>query len=114
MATPVPDPIASTTPYAGVTGSAVSGPVAGVSAVEAAKTDAMCVAGGSESPYPGAALALGWSGVVGKDGHTYSVFKEGALVATVEGTGTTDTVALALEHGVGPDLFDHILRLVAG
>jgi hypothetical protein len=113
MATPISDKIAAETPYTGATGSAVAGPVSGVSAVEAAKTDAMCLAGGTESPYPGAALALGWSGVVGKDGHTYSVFKEGTLVATVEGTGTTDTVALAAKYGVGPDLFGHILRLVA-
>ena len=113
MAVPISDKIASETPYTGPVGDAVSGPVAGVSCIGAASTDALCRAGGTASPYPGAALALGWSGVCGKDGHTYSVFKEGVLVATVEGTGTTDTVALALEHGVGPDLFGHILRLVA-
>jgi hypothetical protein len=113
MATPISDKIASATPYTGSTGDPNSGPVAGVSCIAAASTDALCVAGGTPSPYPGAALALGWSGVCGKDGHTYSVFKEGVIVATVEGTGTTDTVALAKANGVDSDLFGHILRLVA-
>jgi len=113
MATPIDPKLAAKTPYTGPTGSATAGPVDGVSVVEAAKTDAMCVAGGTESPYPGAALALGWSGVIGKDGHTYFVFKYGKIVATVEGTGSTDTVALANANGVDTDLQGRVQRLVA-
>ena len=105
--------IAAETPYTGPTGSATAGPVEGVSVIEAAKTDAMCVAGGTESPYPGAAEALGWSGVIGKDGHTYFTFKYGKLIDTVEGTGKTDTVALANQLGVDTDLQGRVLRLVA-
>lgn len=112
MATPISDKIASETPYTGPT-DAAAGAVEGVNCRDAASVDAMCVAGGTPSPYPGACLALGWSGVCGKDGHTYFVFKEGVIVATVEGTGTTDTVALANEHGVDTDHAGRILRLVA-
>ena len=113
MAVPISDKIASETPYTGPTGDPNSGPVEGVSCVGAASTDAMCRAGGTPSPYPGAALALGWSGVCGKDGHTYFVFLNGEIVGIEEGTGTTDTVALGTKYGVDSDHFGHILRLVA-
>jgi hypothetical protein len=113
MATPIDPKLAAKTPYTGPTGSAVAGPVEGVTVIEACKVDAMCRANGTESPYPGAALALGWSGVIGKDGHTYFVFKDGEIIATVEGTGSTDTVALANANGVDTDHQGRVLRLVA-
>ena len=65
------------------------------------------------SPYPGACLALGWSGVKGDELGHHVVFKEGVIVANVFGKVGDDTVALAAEYGVGLDLFGHILRLVA-
>lgn len=113
MADTIDPKLAAETPYSGPVGSPVSGPVEGVSVIMAAQTDAMSIASGHESPYPGAALALGYSGVEGVNGHTLSVFKFGEIVATVEGTEHTDTVALALEHGVGSDTFGRVLRLTA-
>ena len=117
MATAVPDPIASTTPYTGAT-NAAAGPVDGVSCIAAAASDADSRANTAlgldhPSPYPGACLALGWSGVKGDEKGNHVVFKEGVIVANVFGKPTDDTVALAAKYGVGPDLFGHILRLVA-
>lgn len=111
MATPISDKIASETPYTGPA-DATAGAVEGVNCRDAASVDAMCVALGNPSPYPGACLALGWSGETGSPEFSY-VFKDGELIAKVPRVGNVDTVALMNSYGIDTDHQGRILRLVA-
>ncbi len=57
----------------------------------------------ANDPFPGAAAAGGYSGVMGSgtgDNIVYSIFKNGVDIANVQGTPTTDAVALASQYGV--------------
>ena len=108
--TPVDPAVASATPYTGK----IVGGVEGTSVIDACVVDASAVVNGNPSAYPGAALDLGWSGVIGENSDEYVVFKFGEIVARENtGSGKTDTVAFAAANGVGPDIFGRVLRLVA-
>ncbi len=53
--------------------------------------------------YDGAAAKYGYNGVVGisiPNGQFFAVFKNGQIVGTAEGDGTTDTVALGKQYGL--------------
>jgi hypothetical protein len=108
--TPVDPAVASATPYTGK----IVGGVEGTSVIDACVVDASAIVNGNASAYPGAALDLGWSGVIGENSDEYVVFKFGKIVARENtGSGKTDTVAFAAANGVGPDIFGRVLRLVA-
>jgi hypothetical protein len=130
--TPIDPAVAAATPYTGK----IVGGVEGTSVIDACVVDASAIVNGNASAYPGAALDLGWSGVIGKNSDEYVVFKYGEIVARENtGSGKTDTVAfaalakrspgipigifrktaasLAASNGVGPDIFGRVLRLVA-
>lgn len=78
----------------------------------AATLDASAIAnknaGGNPTPefdqYDGQAQKEGYTGVIGASGagelKVYSVFKDGAVVAIVNGDGNTDTSALAEQYGI--------------